>query len=154
MRWEESMSLQQWASSGWLRPHQTSREEVRNLLAIADRDLADAGSGISDDWRFGIAYNAALKLCTVLLYAAGYRPEKALAHYRTIQALPLILGESRKADADYLDACRTKRNTVEYDYVGGATAADADELIEFVRQLQPDVKGWLRQHRPELLPGP
>jgi len=62
------MSLQQWANSGWLRPHQTSREELGNLLAIVDRDLADAGGGISADWRFGIAYNAALKLCTVLLW--------------------------------------------------------------------------------------
>ena len=145
------MSLQQWASSGWLRPHQTSREELGNLLAIVDRDLADAGGGISADWRFGIAYNAALKLCTVLLYASGYRPEKAMAHYRTLQALPVILGEERKEDAAYLDACRAKRNAVEYDYVGGATAADADELIEFVRQLRPDVQRWLRTHRPELL---
>jgi hypothetical protein len=148
------MSLQQWASSGWLRPHQTSREEIGNLLAIAERDLADARGGISDDWRFGIAYNAALKLCTVLLYASGYRAEKAMAHHRTLQALPLILGEARRPDAAYLDACRTKRNTVEYDYVGGATAADADELMDFVRQLAPEVRRWLRKHRPELLPEP
>jgi len=148
------MSLAQWASSGWVRPHQTSREEIGNLLAIADRDLADARGGVSDDWRFGIAYNAALKLCTVLVYASGYRPEKTLAHYRTLQALSLVLGASRKADADYLDACRSKRNTVEYDYVGGATAADADELIEFAQALREDVRAWLRKHRPELLSGP
>jgi hypothetical protein len=43
--------------------------------------------GISDDWKFGIAYNAALKLCTILLHDSGYRPEKNLAHYRTLQAL-------------------------------------------------------------------
>lgn len=85
------------------------------------RDLSDATGDISADWQFGIAYNAALKLCTVLLHASGYRPEKTLQHYRTLQELPLILGPERKADADYLDACRTKRNTVEYDYAGAAT---------------------------------
>jgi len=37
---------------------------------------------------------------------------KGLQHYRTIQAMPLILGDERKADAAYLDTCRTKRNTV------------------------------------------
>ena len=126
------MTLKQWADNGWLKPHRTSRQEISNLLAIARRDLTDArASTISDDWRFGIAYNAALKLCTVLLYADGYRPPQNLAHYRTLQALPLILGTDHKADSDYLDTCRTKRNTVEYDCVGGATAADADELIEF-----------------------
>ena len=95
------MSLKQWASNGWLRPHKTSTEEIGNLLAIVKRDMSDSAEDtISADWRFGIAYNAALKLCTILLSAEGYRPEKALAHYRTLQALPLILGSSRKEDAD------------------------------------------------------
>jgi hypothetical protein len=39
--------------------------------------------------------------------------------YRTIQALPLILGKEHDQDAKYLDTCRNKRNIVEYDYVGG-----------------------------------
>lgn len=85
------MTLQQWASNGWLKPHKTSTEEIGNLLTIARRDMEDARKhAISDDWRFGIAYNAALKLCTILLYAEGYRPDKNLAHYRTLQALPII----------------------------------------------------------------
>jgi hypothetical protein len=52
------MTLTQWRDNGWLRPHTSSREEIGNLLSIARRDLSDAQSGeISDDWRFGIAYN-------------------------------------------------------------------------------------------------
>jgi len=105
------MSLQNWANNGWLRAHQTSAQEINDLLAIVDRDLADAKGDISADWRFGIAYNAALKLCTILVHASGYRPEKTLQHYRTIQALSLVLGKDRQDDVDYLDA-RSKRNTV------------------------------------------
>jgi hypothetical protein len=87
------VNLQTWLANGWLRPHQTSAAEIRDLWLIAGRDLKDAESGgISPDWQYGIAYNAALKLCTILLYAEGYRPEKQLAHYRTLQALPVILG--------------------------------------------------------------
>ena len=74
-----------------------------------DRDLADASGGISPDWGFGIAYNAALKLFTILLYTEGYRAARTLQHYRTIQALPLILGHKYRDDADYLDACREKK---------------------------------------------
>jgi len=74
------MSLKSWQANGWLRPHATSRQEIGNLLAIVERDLQDAQGGISPDWRFGIAYNAALKLCTILLYAEGYRPERSLQH--------------------------------------------------------------------------
>ena len=73
------MSLQQWANNGWLKAHQTSPKEIQDLLKIVERDLADAVVGdLSDDWRFGIAYNAALKLCTILIYVSGYRPEKSL----------------------------------------------------------------------------
>ena len=145
------MSLQDWEANGWLRAHKTSPEEIANLFAIVDRDLTDADMDISPDWRFGIADNAALKLCTILLYASGYRAERQLQHYRTIQALPIILGADRKGDAEYLDTCRKKRNIVEYDYAGGATDANADELILFVKDLQEEVHAWLTEHHPNLI---
>ena len=145
------MTLMQWADNGWLTSHKTGTQEIGNLLAIVERDLKDAiEGGISSDWRFGIAYNAALKLCTVLLYAEGYKAEKTLQHYRTIQALPLILGPDRKNDANYLDACRSKRNIVEYDYIGGVTENDANELIDFVKDLKDEVERWLEREHPEL----
>ena len=93
------MTLEQWLSNSWLRSHKTSSEEIHNLMLIVDRDLKDTVKSISDDWRFGIAYNAALKLCTILLYAEGYKAESNLQHYRTIQALPMILGKEKSADA-------------------------------------------------------
>lgn len=148
------MSLTDWANNGWLRTHRTSKQEIKQLLEIVERDLNDAQQNeLSSDWRFGIGYNAALKLCTILLYTEGYRPERALAHYRTLQALPLILGPEKKNDADYLNSCRMKRNIVEYDYVGGATNADADELIEFVKDLKKDVIDWLKRIHPEFIRG-
>src|SRR4030042_5984523 len=137
------MSLKQWADNGWVRPHQTSWKEIKNLLDIVDRDMLDAGSAISTDWRFGIAYNAALKLCTILLYGEGYRPSRELQHYRTLAALPEILGETKKADAEYLDDCRKKRNIVEYDEVGGASESDADELIGVVKEFKDEVIAWV-----------
>lgn len=145
------MSLEQWARNGWLRPHKPSAREIANLLEIVDRDLKDAEGDISADWRFGIAYNAALKLCTILLHASGFRPEKNLAHYRTLTALPVILGSARKDDADYLDTCRGKRNTVEYDTAGAATKPDAEELLAFAKELRKDVLDWLKKNHPELL---
>lgn len=144
------MTLKQWESNGWLRRHRTDPKEIENLLMIIDRDLEDAGGSISNDWRFGIAYNAALKICTILLYAEGFKAERTLQHYRTIQALPLILGKERKDDAEYLDSCRSKRNIVEYDYIGAVTGNDADELIDFVKELKSDVLDWLKKNHPEL----
>ncbi|MCU0792351.1 MAG: hypothetical protein MUE42_05775 [Opitutaceae bacterium] len=144
--------MNDWHKAGWLRPHQTSKRQITDLFAIVDRDLEDAARGLSPDWQFGIAYNAVLKLCTVLVYAEGWRPEKNLAHYRTLQALPLILGESRRDDADYLDACRSKRNTAEYDSPGQVTVAEAKELAAFARELRTDVIVWLEKHHPGISP--
>jgi hypothetical protein len=145
------MTLQKWREHGWLRIHAPSRQEIADLLGIVDRDLSDAKSGgISTDWQFGIAYNAALKLCTILLHAEGYRAGQGLQHYRTIQALPLILGSKRNADANYLDTCRVKRNTVEYDRIGATSDGEVLELIEFVEELRADVLVWLKKSHPEL----
>ncbi len=121
------------------------------MLSIVDRDIESARvEQLSPDWRFGIAYNAALKLCTILVHASGYRPERTRHHYLTIQTLPLILGEGRKADARYLDTCRIKRNKVEYETAGSATEMDAEELAAFAVGLRKDVVSWLKRKHPEL----
>jgi hypothetical protein len=144
-------SLRDWAESGWLRPHTTSRQEIAGLPGIVERDLADAQRDISADWRFRIAYNAALRLCTIPLYAEGYRPERNLQHYRAIQALGLILGSGRKTDVEYLEVCRKKRNIIEYDAAGTMTDRDATELAAFVVELRDRVLAWLDAHHAELL---
>lgn len=52
------MTLKAWEADRWLIPHTTTREEVQDLLAVIDRDLADATvEDLSPDWRLGIAYN-------------------------------------------------------------------------------------------------
>jgi hypothetical protein len=146
-----TMTLPKWAEYGWVRQHRTTRQEIADLLGIVDRDLNDAQTGgISTDWQFGIAYNAALKLCTILLHAEGYRAGQGLQHYRTIHALPLILGSSREVDAVYLDTCRVKRNTVEYDRIGTTSDSEALELIMFVRELRAEVVMWLQANHPGL----
>jgi hypothetical protein len=63
----------------------------------------------------------------------------------------MILDEKRKADADFLGSCCSKRNTVEYDSVGAATEDDVRELIEFVKELKASVLTWLKEKHPELL---
>jgi hypothetical protein len=147
-----STTLHDWLSNGWLRKHGPTRKEIADLFAIVDRDLKDSRApGVSSDWSFGIAYNAALKLCAILLHATGYRPEKTLQHYRTLQALPLILGDHWKSEAEYLETCRRKRNVVEYDRVGDASETDARELQDFIGDFRVAVTDWLRENHPELL---
>ena len=61
------MSLSEWERNGWLTKHQTSRNEIHDLLQVVERDLADsAAENVSADWRMNIAYNAGLQAAPVL----------------------------------------------------------------------------------------
>ncbi len=145
------MNLESWLDNAWVEDHKTSKQEISSLLGIIERNLDDVKQNISSDSRFGLAYNAALTLCTILLYAEGYKATRAQHHYYTIQSLPYILGVSKNSDAEYLNTCRSKRNTLDYDYAGGVTAQDADELIDFVKSFKQEVITWLTQNHPEYL---
>jgi hypothetical protein len=138
------MSIDNLIKSGVLIKQESSKDEIADLLKIVERDLEDsAQTEISDDWQFGIAYNAALKLANILVRASGYRVKGQGQHMNTIAMIPFILGEHKNEDRDYLDACRRKRNIVEYDCVGGATSEDVKELREFVKEFQKEVLVWL-----------
>ena len=145
------MSLQQWAEHGWLRPHRTSRQEIRDQLAAAARDLADARGDISADWRFAIAYNAALRLCTLLLYASGYEATREQKHYRTIAAVPLVLGPDASDLAVFLDGCRVKRSDVTYESAQAISDAEVEELLGEVKRLQRQVRNWLQASHRDLI---
>jgi lipopolysaccharide biosynthesis protein len=81
------MSLQSWLQNSWLVQHTTSPEEIKNLLAISDRDLSACQvKQLPADWRCTIAYNAALQAATAALAAAGYRAARDNHHYRVIQS--------------------------------------------------------------------
>src|SRR5207248_701461 len=106
------MTLSNWESNNWIKPHRTSKQEIMGLLAIVERELGDASvDGISPDGRFGHAYRAALTLGTILLYSSGYAVARGQSHhYKTIEAIPEILGQDAREDSRYLDTCRVKRN--------------------------------------------
>lgn len=60
-----------------------SLQELADQLALADRDLRNArAKGLDDDWRFGIAYNAALQAATAALVASGYADTAACCSVR------------------------------------------------------------------------
>lgn len=145
------MSLQDWLRNGWLVEHKSSQEEIRNLLALADRDLADAQVPVlSPDWRFNIAYNAALQAATAALAAAGYRASRDAHHYRVIQSL----SHTVKADSNLiakLDKSRKKRNVGGYERAGTVSEGEVGEMVALARQLREAVENWIRKTNPALL---
>ena len=146
-----SLSLRDWVQNGWLTEHRSSREEIRNLLGIADRDLrACQIKDLDPDWRFAIAYNAALQSATAALAATGHRPARDSHHYRVIESLELTI----RADAELVrqfDAFRKKRNISSYETSGAISDREAQEMRALAATLREQVERWIRSHHPELI---
>jgi hypothetical protein len=115
------------------------------------RDLKDSqAKDVSDDWRFAIAYNAALQAATAALAASGYRAGRDGHHYRVIQSLELTVGKDSKFIGAF-DAFRKKRNVSSYDIGGGISHREVEEMIGVAQSLQRDIEQWIRKNHASLL---
>jgi hypothetical protein len=145
-----SVSLHDWLKNGWLVEHETSRQEIVDLLGVVDRDLADSqATGLSPDWRLNIAYNAAMQAATAALAAVGYRAARDSHHHRVIQSL----AETISADPDLigeLDLFRKKWNIGGYERAGMVSDHEAARMQALARRLRDEVRSWLCAQHPGL----
>jgi hypothetical protein len=145
------MSLDLYLRNGWIRRHETAPDEIGNLLEIAERDIAQSQTpGLGPEWRFDIAYNAALQLAVASLAASGFRADRQNKHQRSIECLAFTVG-LEKRDVGLLDLCRRKRHTAVYEQVGAVSDQEASEMIALSQRLRRLVKDWLRREHPDLL---
>ena len=146
-----SVSLRDWLRNNWLVEHETSPEEIASLLALVERDLANAAiAGLSADWKLNIAYNAALQAATAALAASGYRAAREQHHYRTIQSLAHTLGWNATR-VNQIDRFRKKRNIGGYETAGLVSDREAMEMLQLATGLRAEVIAWFRARHPELL---
>jgi hypothetical protein len=132
--------------------HATTRQEQDDLRSVVVRDLADAVlPGLSDDRAFATAYNAVLQLAKMTIAAAGYRVVGQGHHHTTFQAVELALGPPAAVYIAYFDACRRKRNQLDYDVAEVATHTESQELVRKAREFQQLVEQWLASHYPHLI---
>ena len=132
--------------------HSTSRKELAELRRIIARDLADAAlTGLSEDRRFATAYNAALQTAKMAIACAGYRIASAPGHHRlTFEGAKLALGKSAGHLPGYFDACRRKRNEIDYTGAVIATSTEADEILLHAKSFLTLVEGWISSTHPEI----
>ncbi len=146
------MNLKRLLNQGRLVKHKTSKKEITNLIEIARRDIKDAQlKNLSLDRRFACAYNAILQLATILLYCKGYKP-KGIGHHATVfEAMKEILGRNYYELADYFDSCRAKRNITDYDYAGGISEKETEELIKEAESFLKTIIRWIKMNYPDFI---
>jgi len=146
------MSLEDLYRQGRLKQHKTSAKEIKELLQVVDRDLKDAEiKGLSADRKFATAYNAALGLATISLYCKGYRPHGLGQHYTVFQAMKESMGAGFFELADYFNACRVKRNVIDYDRAGGISKGETEKLLKEARHFREITIHWLQSNHPRFL---
>src|ERR1700723_2688351 len=130
--------------------HQSSKQELDELRAVIKRDLADAAiPALSEDRRFATAYNAALQTAKMAIACAGYRIASVPGHHRlTFEGAKLSLGKQAEQMTDYFDACRRKRNEIDYTGATIATTTEADELLAHAKSFLKMVEEWIETTHP------
>jgi hypothetical protein len=118
---------------------------------VISRDLGDAAiEAISDDRRFATAYNAALQTGKMVLACAGYRTSGQGHHQTTFEGIEVAIGSPAAQYAALFDACRRKRNMVDYDMSGIATRTEVDQLIDEATAFVRLAEAWIDQNYPSL----
>jgi uncharacterized protein (UPF0332 family) len=146
------MSWKQLLADNKVHTHRTSKKELDGLRVLIARDLADAAvKGLSSDRQFATAYNAALQTGKMAINCSGYRLANTSGHHRlTFDAARLALGAPAARSLDFFEACRRKRNTIDYDQASVATETEAAEVIIEARSFLDFVEKWITAHHPKL----
>jgi hypothetical protein len=125
--------------------------ELKRLLAVADREVSDAGvEGLSADGKFEHSYNAALTLATIVIRAHGERVHGTDHHRLSFERFAQLLDGRWSNLADYFQHCRRRRNTTVYDMSGSVSEAEAAELASTTRALRVEVRAWLKEAKRDL----
>jgi uncharacterized protein (UPF0332 family) len=146
------MSWKQLLAENKVHAHRTSKRELDGLRELIARDLADATvKGLSSDRQFATAYNAALQTAKMAIGCAGYRLASTAGHHRlTFDAARLALGASAARSLDFFEACRRKRNTIDYDQASVATETEAAEVIVEAQSFLDLVEKWISAQHSKL----
>lgn len=145
------MSLDKWVEYGWLRREPTSPGEIRDLLGIVERSLADSKvAAVSADLRFIAAFNAALCTATTALRASGHRTVTQAGHHvKTIESLELTLNANPKLIQRF-KVFNNKRNKSVYDVAGAVSDQELEAMIRLAQELKNSTLAWLEEFHPEL----
>ncbi len=147
------MTLEELSRNELIRLTPTSSREIHDLWKLVERDLSSATTaGLPLDWQFAIAYHAVLQLATIVLRCEGYRSASGPHHTVTFTALAAVAGEELGDLAEYFQACRTKRNIVEYDRAGEISQEEVVKLLDAARQFRKWAVGWIKTKHPDLTP--
>jgi uncharacterized protein (UPF0332 family) len=150
------VSLESWRDSRLVVEHETSRQEIQELLGIVTTDLQDARvEELSLDRRLACCYGALLTAARAALRASGYRVPKSTPsrHYYAIQSLQYTVGLDSHV-LRQIESMGKKRAMADYVRVGEVSESMVEEGISFAEEYCERIIDWIRREHPSLTEAP
>jgi hypothetical protein len=70
----------------------------------------------------------------------------------TFEVARLALGTSAAPALDFFEACRRKRNVIDYDHASVATHTEAEEIVAEPKEFFELVERWIAASHPKFTP--
>lgn len=114
-----------------------SKEEIKELVEIANRDISTANYVMAHDidWALAIAYNSVHQMLLAIMYKEDFRPKGGAKHKATIDFCLIALGDKYRAEIDIIDKLRKKRNKAVYHHIKTVSELEAKEAIRFAKEF-------------------
>ena len=147
------MSLEEWSASRFVVPHESSRQEIAELLEIVRTDLADARvDGLSSKRRLACCSSALLNAARAALQASGYRAPRGSGshHHYAVQSLRFTVGLDATA-VQQIETLRKKRGEGDYVRIGGISESMVAEALDFAEDCCGRIADWIRAEYSNLL---
>jgi len=78
---------------------------------------------------------------------------RTAGHHRlTFEVARLALGAPANQLLDFFEACRRKRNVIDYDHASVATHTEAEEIVAEANEFFDLVERWIAATHPRLKP--
>lgn len=130
------MTYERLTNEGRIKGYAAKPDEIKQLIAIANRDLqvASVNLEIDADWTYSMAYNAVLQISRALMLKLGYRPRGADQHATVVEFVRIALGTDFSEKVILFDQMRRKRNRVVYEVSGIVSKDEVEQVIKFARE--------------------
>ena len=147
------MMLEDGVRAGWFRHHRASPAETHSLLDRAALDLRQASKpGIAGEWRFVMAYNAALGAARAALAAHGYRASRESQHLKVIESLHITVHANSQLVRRFTHL-RKKRHEVIYDSRSAISKAETRAMKALAAEVLRMVTEMLTEKPAGNIPG-
>lgn len=148
------MDLSELRKSRRIAETRADAEQINALLAVAMRDMEDAGILLKNsrfDGAYTAAYNAMLQTTRALMFSYGFRPAEEEHHKIAIEFAECILPQEIRPLVRLFDRMRRKRHENIYDVAGKTSEFQAREALEtaykYVSLLEKRIREKMASNR-------